>query len=50
MMIEKPYFLNNKEWYYYDEAARCFRLTDKAPDKAVKSYNEFYKEDDHASP
>ena len=26
---ERPYFLNNKEWYYYDEEEFCYKLTNK---------------------
>ena len=37
-----PYFMTNKEWYYYDE----YKLTDKAPKKAIESYKEYYSEDD----
>jgi len=41
---EKPFFLTNEDWYYYDE--RKFRdvLTDKAPKEAIESYEEFYRE------
>lgn len=42
MTTEKPYFLENEEWYYFDEDEFCYKLTDKAPKKAVDSYNEFY--------
>lgn len=38
-----PYFLTNKEWYYYDEKEEKFKLTDKATEKAKKSYYESYK-------
>lgn len=38
-----PYFMTNKEWYYFDEEAFCYKLTDKATEEAIKSYNEFYK-------
>lgn len=43
-MLEMPYFMENKEWYYYDAENEKFVLTDKAPEKAKKSYEEFYKE------
>lgn len=42
MMLQKPYFMKNKEWYYFDEKDFCYKLTDKAPDKAIESYQEFY--------
>lgn len=41
---ERPYFLTNKDWYYFDEEKWCYKLTDKAPQKAIDSYNEFYKQ------
>lgn len=40
---EEPYFMKNEEWYYYDEKEGCLKLTDKAPEKARKSYIEHYK-------
>jgi hypothetical protein len=42
-MLERPYFMENKDWYYYDEDENCYRLTEKAPEKARKSYEEFYE-------
>ena len=41
---KEPYFMTNSEWYYYDIDEGCYRLTDKAPDKAKKSYKDFYSE------
>jgi len=41
-MQMRPYFMKNPEWYYFDESERTFKLTDKAPRKAVKSYKRFY--------
>ena len=41
--LEKPYFMENDEWYYFDEDAFKYVLTDKAPEKAVESYKEYYK-------
>lgn len=51
MMKEKPYFMSNKEWFKeiefmsdeWFELDRGYVLTDKAPKKAIDSYNEFYK-------
>ncbi len=45
-MIGEPYFLKNKLWYYYDEIEEIYKLTSLAPEKARKSYEEFYSEDD----
>lgn len=44
MQIE-PYFMKNSEWYYFDEEEWCYKLTDKAPEKARKSYEEFYRKE-----
>lgn len=35
--------MKNEEWYYFDADEFCYKLTDKAPKKAVESYKEFYK-------
>lgn len=45
-MMDVPYFFTNKEWYYYDEEADIYKLTDKATKEAIESYNEFYNETD----
>ena len=42
MQLDKPYFMKNKEWYYHDEKEWKYKLTKKAPTKAVESYNNFY--------
>ena len=44
-IVERPYFMENKEWYYYDDEEGIFKLTDKAPQKAIDSYIEFYNDD-----
>ncbi len=44
MLISKePYFMKNKDWYYYDLKTGRYKLTDKAPKKAIDSYNEYYE-------
>lgn len=43
MVSGEPYFMKNKEWYFFDEIAFMYKLTDKAPQEAVDSYNEYYK-------
>ena len=43
VLVEKPYFLINKDWYKYDDKNKKYILTCKAPQKAKESYNEFYK-------
>lgn len=43
MMLDKPYFMNNAEWYYFDEKEWCYKLTEKAPEKAKESYEEYMK-------
>ena len=42
MRIEKPFFMTNKEWFYFDEDKMKYFLTEKATEKAKKSYEEFY--------
>lgn len=42
-MIEMPYFMTNKEWYYYD--GDQLQLTDKVPKEAIESYKEYYATD-----
>lgn len=42
MTIEKPFFMTNKEWFYFDEYKMQYFLTKKATEKAKKSYEEFY--------
>lgn len=43
-MVDMPYFMENADWYYYDYQLKKYKLTNKAPEKAKKSYNEFYAE------
>lgn len=40
--LKEPYFMTNEAWYEFDEQAWKYVLTDKAPQKAIDSYNEFY--------
>lgn len=44
---EQPYFFKNEEWFYYDGKTNKFYLTDKAPEEARKSYEEFYNPEYH---
>lgn len=39
----------NEEWYRINYEKDCFELTDKAPDKAVKSF-ELYKKKNSDNP
>ena len=48
-MMDRPYFMENKEWYEFDFDKRKFVLTNKAPEKAKESYEEFYKELNNAN-
>lgn len=43
MMIEKPFFMKDKSWFRFNEEKFRYELTDKAPEEAVESYNEFYE-------
>ena len=47
MTISEPYFMKNKDWFYFDEKEFRYMLTEKAPEKAVESYEEYYKELEH---
>ena len=42
MTLDIPYFMQNLEWYYHDDKAGIYKLAEKAPEKARKSYKEFY--------
>ena len=44
MIAYQPYFMENEDWYYFDEEEFIYKLTDKAPKKARESYDEYYKE------
>lgn len=44
MILKKPYFMKNKEWYYWDENEWKYKLTDKASQEAIESYKKFYKD------
>ncbi len=38
----KPYFMKNPNWFYFDARKDRMRLTDKATQKAVDSFVDFY--------
>jgi len=46
LKVNKPYFMINEEWYYYDVKTFKYKLTDKAPQEAIDSYNEYYNDND----
>lgn len=48
MIQDKPYFMENKEWYEFDFQKRMYVLTDKAPDKAKESYKKWIKDIKHS--
>ena len=41
LKTEKPYFMKNKEWYYYDVKTFQYNRTDTPPKKAVESYKKY---------
>ncbi len=41
-MRSMPYYMTNKEWYYFDPRYFRHRLTDKATEKALDSYLDAY--------
>ena len=43
MQVEKPYFMSDSSWYRFDPDEFKYVLTDKAPQKAIDSYREFYE-------
>lgn len=45
-MLDMPYFMENEKWFYFDGKKRKFVLTKEAPAKAVKSYKDFYREEE----
>lgn len=40
---ESLYWEINKEWYRFNEEKDCYELTDKAPERAIKSFELFMK-------
>lgn len=48
MDLTQVYFLQNREWYYYDDDAGITRLTEagKKIPEVVASYKEYYNNDD----
>lgn len=46
MIQDVPYFMANEDWWFYDWEEMKYKLTDKAPKKAIESYKEFYSEKD----
>ena len=36
--------MTNEDWFYFDEDEWIYRLKDNAPQKAIDSYKEFYKD------
>lgn len=43
MRMSEPYFMKNKEWYFFDEKEDKYKLTKEAPKEAIESYNDFCK-------
>lgn len=43
MTMDKPYFMEKVEWFYFDEEEWGYKLTDKATEEAKKSYIEFMR-------
>ena len=37
-------FMENTEWYFFDEKEKIYKLTDKAPEEAKTSYEGYIKE------
>lgn len=41
-MTDIPYFMTNDKWFEFDLKQRKYVLTDDAPEKARKSYKDYY--------
>ena len=49
MARTEPYFLKNPQWYkeYLDDSGSVqYKLTEKAPEEAVKSFKEYQKQEE----
>lgn len=42
--VNKPYFMENDDWWYTDETGQA-RIKDDAPEKAKKSYRDWVGEE-----
>lgn len=42
-----PYFMKDKEWYYFDEKEYLFKPTKKAPERVIKSIEKFNAKHTH---
>lgn len=42
--VDVPFFQTNEEWYYLDENDYKLKLTDKAPQEAYASYEQWLNE------
>ena len=42
---EVPYFMQNEEWYTFNEDEWKYELTSLAPQEAIDSYKKFYADD-----
>lgn len=41
ILLDIPYFMKNKNWYFFNYKKDKYELTKKAPKKAIESYKEF---------
>lgn len=42
MELNKPYFMENEDWFYHDSGEFRYKLTEIAPPRARESYKRFY--------
>ena len=42
-MLDMPYFMKNKDWYYFD--GERFVITENAPEEAKESLEKFYEDE-----
>jgi len=46
---EPVFWRKNKEWYTYDEDRDEFKMTDKAPERAIKSFELWNRSDEESA-
>jgi len=47
---EPVFWMSNEEWYIYDEEKNEFKMTDKAPERAIKSFELWNRSEEDVKP
>lgn len=42
-MLDRPYFMSNPNWYYFDFDEKEYKITKEATKEAKQSYEEYKK-------